>query len=104
MYIHFTGTGLTILGRVGHEILKISDPTERRQKVMALATKVNWSRDTAEGREFWQGTILTADGGLITSKSPLMEAVIKVKNLLGLELNDREKNRIEEAQLSPQLS
>ncbi len=103
-HIHFTGTGLTILGRVGHEILKIANPAERRQKVSALATKVNWSRDTAEGREFWGGTILTADGGLLTSKSPLMEAVIRVKNLLGLELNERERNHIQEAQLSVQLS
>ncbi len=96
-YIHLTGTGLTILGRVGHEILRIANPTLRRQKIAELGTKINWSRDKAEGRAFWDGSILTRDGGLLTSKAPMTEAVIRVKKELGLDLNDRERNYTVEA-------
>lgn len=96
-YIHFTGTGLTILGRVGHEILRITNPVTRRQKVTELATKINWSRDTSDGRSFWDGSILTRDGGLLTSKAPMTEAVIRVKKALELDLSERERNYIAEA-------
>ncbi len=94
-YIHLTGTGLTVIGRVGHEILKLTNPAERRQMVVELATKVDWTRDTEAGRRFWSGSILTGEGGLVTSKAPVMEAVILVKKTLGLDLNDREKANLD---------
>lgn len=86
---------MTVIGRVGHEILKLTNPAERRQKIVELATKVDWTRDTEHGRQFWSGTILTGEGGLLTSKAPVMEAVIKVKKTLGLDLNDREKAHLD---------
>ena len=97
-WLHFTGTGLTIIGRVGHEIIRIGDPTKRKERIRDLATKINWSRDTDHGKAFWKGTILTQDGGLLTSKAPMAEAVIRAKKTLNLNLTEREAAHVSEMQ------
>jgi DGQHR domain-containing protein len=80
-YIHFTGTGLAVIGAVGNRILKsYKDPAEREKKVIALATAIDWTRIDASGNAspFWAGTILTTDGKMVTSRSAVQSAVDKI--------------------------
>lgn len=81
-YVHFTGTGLAVIGAVGNRILTAykDHPAEREKKVVALAQSIDWTRIDADGnaKPFWVGTVLTSDGKMVTSRSAVQAAVDKI--------------------------
>jgi DNA sulfur modification protein DndB len=91
-YVHFTATGLLILGRVGHYILQKEEP-QQSELIESLA-KLDWGR----GGDLWAGTIVTPEGKLLTSSVGIRRAVMDVKERVGLELTANEqKKRSEES-------
>ncbi|MBI2683644.1 MAG: DNA sulfur modification protein DndB, partial [Acidobacteriales bacterium] len=75
-YIHFTGTGLAILGGVGYHILRIDDLESRNKKIRQLSA-IDWRREDEMGlpNQFWVGNVLTSDGSLGTSRSTIQAAL-----------------------------
>jgi len=90
-YIHFTATGLQIIGRAGYSIMKLAEG-KQGDFVTALG-KLNWSRNN----EFWQGNVIQTSGKIVTQRAPVEIAIAKVKQQLGLELTERDRHRLEEA-------
>jgi DGQHR domain-containing protein len=84
-YVHFTGTGIAVIGAVGHRILKLKDQVARQAAMKKLAS-IDWERTDGQGgpNRFWEGTILLADGRLITSRYALEAAVRRVLQEVGL--------------------
>lgn len=104
-YLLFNGTALAVIGRVGHEILKVPQLFELKTKQLA---NLNWQR-MVDGKDdygnktsiinpLWSDNILV--GGKVTgSKHPLLVAGAKVKHLLNLNLTDNEKAVLTSMQL-----
>jgi DNA sulfur modification protein DndB len=82
-YLHFGGTGLTIIGGAGHVILGLDDASEREAKMKALAHEVDWRRVDDHGGSFWEGTVLV-NGKMVTSRYAVQGAVDKVLEHIGL--------------------
>ncbi len=82
-YLHFGGTGLTIIGGAGHVILGLEDASERDAKLKALAHEVDWRRADDNGGSFWEGTVLI-NGKMVTSRYAVQGAVDKVLEHIGL--------------------
>lgn len=86
-YIHFTGTGLAVIGAVGNRILhNYKDLFQREKKIVELAKLIDWKRLDSQGNpnSYWVGTILTQDGKMVTSKYAVQAAVSKVMATLQL--------------------
>lgn len=78
-YIHFNGTGLIVIGRVGHCILQ--QPEEVQDALIARLAKLDWSR---EGK-LWAGNLISSDGRLSNNYPLVNAAVLNVKRAIGLE-------------------
>jgi DNA sulfur modification protein DndB len=89
-YVHFTATGLLIIGRVGHAILKLQSE-EQRGYVEALA-QINWSRNDG----FWRGNVVLSNDKIVGVRAAAELAIAKIKQKLGLELTHRDSRRLEE--------
>jgi DNA sulfur modification protein DndB len=85
-FLHFSGTGLAIIGAAGYHILKVKELDARHALVQTLAKKVDWRRLDSQGapNPFWVGTILTTEGNLGTSRYAVQAAVENVLAILGL--------------------
>lgn len=85
-YFHFTGTGLAIIGSVAYHIFKYykDDQAEREEKLIALATQIDWRRVGNDGspNPFWVGTIVTPDGKMVTSRYAAEAAVNRIEDVL----------------------
>jgi len=81
-YVHFTGTGLAVIGAVGNRILTAykDNSAEKEKKLIALAQSIDWTRIDSNGNPnpFWVGTVLTSDGKIISSRSAAQAAVDKI--------------------------
>ena len=86
-YVHFTGTGLIVMGRVGFSLRSYSEP-ERRELIESLARGIDWSRSG----KIWRGNIVI-DGRMNSQRAPVELAVMRVKEQLGIELSEAEKKR-----------
>lgn len=86
-YVHFTGTGLNILGRIGFFIRNYPTP-ERERLIEALARQVDWSRDA----DLWEGNAVVS-GRMNGQRAAVETAVIRVKNTLGIPLAAQEQKR-----------
>lgn len=86
-FVHCTGTGLTILGRMGYYIRNYPSH-ERERLIEALAKEVDWSRDA----EIWQGSVVVS-GRMSGQRAAVETAVMKLKNLLGIPLSPQEEKR-----------
>lgn len=86
-FVHFTGTGLFVLGRVGY-CIRNYPTSERNHLIEALGKEIGWSRDAA----IWQGNIVT-NGRMNTQRMPVDLAVMRVKEQLGIPLTEHEKRR-----------
>jgi len=87
-YVHFTATGLLIIGRVGYSILKL-DPDLQKDYVTALA-QIDWTRHS----ELWQGNIVQSNGKILTMRVPVETAIAKVKQAIDLDLTERDLKRL----------
>lgn len=86
-YVHVTGTGLIVLGRMGYCIRNYPTP-ERGKLIEALGRDVDWSRDS----DLWQGNIVI-NGRMNTQRMPVDLAVIQVKEHLRIPLTENEQKR-----------
>lgn len=86
-YVHFTGTGLIVLGRVGYCVRNYTTP-ERKRLIDALGKDIDWSRDA----EIWQGNIVI-NGRMNTQRMPVDLAVMQVKKQLRIPLTENEQKR-----------
>lgn len=86
-YVHFTGTGLAVLGRIGFCIRHYPND-ERERLIDALGKHIDWSRDA----KIWRGNIVI-NGRMNTQRMPVELAVMRVKEQLRLPFTDREKKR-----------
>lgn len=91
-YLHFTATGLLIIGRVGHYILQ-KDESEQDELIEKLA-KLDWRREA----EMWRNSVVTLDNKVNTQNTPVSAAVVLVKRAIGLELNSNEVEREKKAE------
>jgi len=103
-FVHFTATGLVIMGRIGYAIRNLPE-SERTRLITSLASEIDWRRSAP----MWQGNIITTDGGVKTQRGPVEMAVIAVKQRLGIALSKSEENRLQRvsdtaAQPKPALS
>jgi hypothetical protein len=82
------------MGAVAYCIFNFyDDPAVREEKVLGLATKIDWRRlgDDGKPNSFWLGNIVTADGKMVTSRYAAEAAVNKVLK----ELDIKKKNVLE---------
>ncbi len=86
-FVHCTGTGLVVLGRVGYAIRNYPS-FERDKLIEALGKEIDWSRDAA----IWQGNVVT-NGRMNTLRMPVDLAVMGVKEKLGIPLTEQDKRR-----------
>lgn len=86
-YLHFTGTGLVILGRLGYCLRNYPTP-EREKLIDALARQIDWSRNA----DIWQGNVVI-DGRMNGQRAGVETAVIRVKNQLRVPLTTQEQKR-----------
>jgi DNA sulfur modification protein DndB len=86
-HLHFTATGLVIIGRVANSILKL--PLGDQEPLVQALGRLDWSR---EG-QLWQGNVV-AEGKVATNRPPVETAVAKVKQAIGLELTERDRSRL----------
>jgi len=89
-YVHFSATGLTIMGRVGFSILKLGE--EEQEPFITKLAELDWSRKSP----LWTGTILDKDGRMGTSRIPVERAIARVKKTIGLPLTHRDEARLNE--------
>jgi DGQHR domain-containing protein len=88
-FVHFTATGLVIIGRVGHQILQ-QDETKQDELIRMLA-ELDWSRHAP----LWQNNIVTAGGKVTTQNTPVTTAVLTAKLAIGLSLTIDEQAKLE---------
>jgi DGQHR domain-containing protein len=82
-FLNLTATGLVILGHTAYEINKQKNlEADRLEAYSKLATEIDWHRSAA----LWQGTVMTPDGKLVTSRVPVKAAKDRVTKALRLEL------------------
>ena len=86
-YVHCTGTGLIVLGRIGF-YLRNYEQSQRGMLIEALAQHVNWSREA----DIWQGNVVS-DGRMNGQRAAVEAAVIRIKGRLGMELTEQEQRR-----------
>lgn len=86
-YVHFTGTGLVLLGKLGYCIRNYPSP-ERDKLLETLGKQVDWSRDA----EIWRGNIVINDR-MNTQRTPVDLAVMRVKEQLGIPVSEQETIR-----------
>ena len=86
-FVHFTGTGLTILGRIAFFLRNYPSP-ERERLIEALARQVDWSR----GANLWQGNVVVSER-MSGQRAAVETAVIDVKHQLGIPLTSQEQKR-----------
>lgn len=83
-YLNMTATGLVIIGRVAHQIDKLYDAdtrlATRLDRYSDLATEIDWKRSAA----IWKGTVVTAEGKILTNRAPVATAATRVKERLGI--------------------
>ncbi len=86
-FVHFTGTGLTILGRIAFFLRNYPSP-ERERLIEALARQVDWSR----GANLWQGNVVVSER-MSGQRAAVETAVMNVKHQLGIPLTSQEQKR-----------
>lgn len=86
-YVHFTGTGLTILGRIGF-FLRNYPSIERERLIEALACRIDWSREA----EIWQGNVVLS-GRMSGLRASVETAVMRIKIQLGIPFTEQEQRR-----------
>ncbi len=87
-YVHVTGTGLIVLGRIGYSIRNLA-PFERERIIDSLGRKIDWSRDG----DIWQGSIVI-EGRMNSQRAPVEIAVERIKAQLGIPLSEAEQKRV----------
>jgi hypothetical protein len=87
-YLHFNATGLVILGRVGHHIFK--QPEDDQDRLITALAQIDWRRSSP----LWRGNVIQGDGRLVTQNAPVSTAVAKVKQLIGLPLQEYDEKRL----------
>lgn len=78
-YIHFNGTGLVVMGRVGYCIHQQQDDDVQDELIARLA-KLDWSRESS----LWAGNLISSDGRLANNYPLVAAAVLNVKRAIGL--------------------
>ncbi len=86
-FVHCTGTGLTVIGRMGYYIRNYPS-SERERLIEALARDVDWTRDA----DIWQGSVVIS-GRMSAQRAAVETAVTKLKNMLGIPLTPGEERR-----------
>jgi DNA sulfur modification protein DndB len=76
--IHFSATGLAIIGKVGHVIYSNPDSRERT-RLTSLLAQIDWSRTNP----VWQGNIMSGEK-MMNSRGALDDAANLLKGQLGL--------------------
>lgn len=87
-FVHFTATGLQIIGRVGYSIMKF-DEGDQSDYITGLGA-INWSRNNP----LWDGNVVQTSGKIVTQRAPVEIAIAKVKQELGLPLTERDAKRL----------
>jgi DNA sulfur modification protein DndB len=94
-YLHFTGAGLLIIGGVGHSILAKSpanseELTAEQVTVVQALAGIDWHREAP----VWKRSIIGGDGTIQPHRGVVAVAVADVKQMLGLELTEREEGML----------
>jgi DGQHR domain-containing protein len=76
--ICLTATGLVIIGRVGHELIK--NNLDWRPYADKLGSEIDWRRDA----DIWQGNVISG-GKVQTQQAPVRRAFEAVRDRIGLE-------------------
>lgn len=90
-YLILNSAGINIICRIGHYILRDDENLKEMDEYINRLAKIDWKKDS----KLWFGNIvqLGAKGLKIsTSNSTIKEAVLKVKNVIGLENENKEPN------------
>lgn len=90
-WIPMTATGLNIIGRIGHEVMR-DQPSQLAFFAERLG-QVDWSREAP----IWQGTIVRS-GKITTQQAPLRMAFNLVKDQIGLPTNPEHLLAAQESQ------
>jgi DGQHR domain-containing protein len=88
--ICLTATGLVVIGRVGHELIK--NNLDWRPYADKLGSKIDWHRDA----DIWQGNVISG-GKVQTQQAPVRRAFEAVCDRIGLVLPEK-KLALEAAQ------
>ena len=91
-YVHFTGTGLVVIGNIGYAIRK-HEPESERESLISRLGKLDWRRSG----ELWRGNIVTAEEKVLARREQSEIAIAKVKQELGLELTDHDTEVLDPA-------
>lgn len=86
-FVHFTGTGLTVIGRLGFFVRNYPS-AERERLIEALARQIDWSRDA----DIWQGNAVLS-GRMNGQRAAVEVAVMKIKAQLGIPISNQEQKR-----------